>query len=79
MFICLDCGSVFDEPEYFYDFHGMETPPYEIYKGCPGCGGAYTDAITCSICGEYILDEYADVVDGQNICENCYTRRTIGE
>ena len=57
MFICLDCGSSFDEPEYFYDFHGMETPPYEVYKGCPGCGGAYTDAITCSICGEYILDE----------------------
>ena len=45
MFICLDCGSVFDEPEYFYDHHGMETPPYEVYKGCPGCGGAYTDAL----------------------------------
>lgn len=40
-YICLECGTEFDKPKRFTETHGLDTPPYETYTGCPVCGGAY--------------------------------------
>lgn len=79
MYTCVECGSSFDEPKVICDRHGLDNPPFETYMGCPDCGGAFIDSIICTVCERVITDEYIHVVDGQNICENCYTTCHIYE
>ena len=78
MFICLDCGCIFEEPTKYIDTHGLDYPPYEEYSGCPSCGGAYTEAPRCDGCGEYITDTYVEIGD-ERYCEDCFIIRKLGE
>ena len=43
MFTCCECDNEFDEPRLFIETHGLDTPPYEKYYGCPYCSGDYED------------------------------------
>lgn len=79
MYICLDCGEIFEEPKYYTEKHGLDTPPYEEYRGCPVCGGGYEGAKICDICKSYITDEYIVTSNNDIICENCYIKHTIGD
>lgn len=47
MYICDDCGAVFDEP------FGQRQPHGEVYEVCPACGGSFSEAKHCPVCGEY--------------------------
>lgn len=80
MLVCLDCGNVFDEEdiEYWDERHGLDYGPYEHCSGCPDCGGAYTEAIRCDGCGEWITNEYVEIGD-ERYCENCFTVKTLGD
>lgn len=40
---CLDCGRKFSEPEKYQETHGLDSPPYEEWYGCPYCAGAYKE------------------------------------
>lgn len=40
-YTCLDCGKTFDDPKRWEERHGLDSPPYEDFSGCPYCGGAY--------------------------------------
>ena len=76
--MCLDCNKTFDEPKCFQERHGLESPPFEVWHGCPYCSSyLYVEAIECDICHKYITDEYITTVNGDIYCENCYTRRNI--
>jgi hypothetical protein len=79
MFICLDCGCVFDEPKHWIETHGLDSPPYEEWDGCPFCGGTYAETYKCDNCGDWINGEYVKLKNGDNFCENCYEIREIGE
>lgn len=79
MLICLDCGELFSSPIEYTDRHGLDTPLYETYLGCPECGGAYTEAYKCDCCDEYITDTYIKLVGGERICSECYTTYELGE
>lgn len=59
MYICADCGRVFEDKVTYTEDWG------ERYTGCPSCGGYAQEATTCE-CGEYILanDEYP-------VCGSC--------
>lgn len=35
MMICVECERVFDQPNHIVERHGLDTPPYEEYDGCP--------------------------------------------
>ena len=72
MHICLDCNTTFSAPRQYIKDHGLDTPPYEAYWGCPQCGGVYIDAHECDRCGQYIVDDYIELGDGTLICDNCY-------
>lgn len=79
MFVCIDCGKIFSNPRNYVESHGLDTPPYESWKGCPSCGGAYTEAFECDECGCWITGEYIKTKNGQRICENCYTTCELGD
>lgn len=76
MFLCLDCGKLFEEPRYYVETHGLDTPPYESWKGCPDCAGAYVETFECLQCGKWITGDYIEV-DGALICEECYQVKSI--
>lgn len=66
---CLDCGHIFEEGEQavWYETHGLDTPPYEKWSGCPLCKGSYEKTIQCDICGsEHLKEELSG-----GVCEEC--------
>lgn len=73
MYVCLDCGHTFSDPEHYIDTHGLDSPPYESWNGCPYCGGAYRETYLCDCCGNWIdTDTYVEIGD-ERYCENCFT------
>lgn len=64
MYICLECGEMFE------DFTTWTEPHGEQLCGCPYCKGAYEEAKECVVCGEYYLEE--DLTNG--VCEDCAER-----
>lgn len=79
MYTCVECGFSFERPVRLHDRHGLDTPPFEELLGCPECGGAFVESITCNVCSEHITDYYIKTDDGQNICEHCYTECHIAD
>lgn len=77
MYFCLDCEELFKESKIWVEKHGLDSPPYEEWDGCPFCGGRYIDAIFCDCCGNPIIGDYVTIVTGDNICENCFTLKNI--
>lgn len=77
MYVCLDCGKLFAEPELIVEKHGLDYPPYDEYFGCPECGGAYAEAPECDCCGHYITNDYVETIDGLIYCEDCYSIKNI--
>lgn len=79
MFVCLDCGKLFDEPEHWVEKHGFTHGPFEHFSGCPYCGEAYTETYLCDGCGEWIVGDYIKTVNGDRFCENCYNAYEMGD
>lgn len=79
MFICLDCGCVFDEPKHWIETHGLDSPPYEEWDGCPSCGGAYAETHKCDGCNDWLCGTYAETKNGNKYCERCFIIKEIGE
>ncbi len=69
MYICVDCGKVFDGDEISIwkesrgEFWG--EPCTEKMYGCPNCKGEFVKAKECKICGDWIKE------DDWDICEEC--------
>lgn len=79
-YTCLECGAHFDEPARYTERHGFHIPPYESFSGCPYCGGAYVETVTCASCGWQILGDYVKINEtGACYCEDCFTLHTLGE
>ena len=70
MFICLDCGATFHEPdEKVFDRECYGDDPKPV---CPACGcHEIAEAVKCDICGDY-FDEM-DLYDNDEVrfCEDC--------
>ena len=79
MFVCLECGHVFEEPKSYVETHGLDSPPYENSKGCPICCGAYVEAYRCNCCEEWIDDIYIKTDDDYRYCLNCYQVLHLGD
>jgi formylmethanofuran dehydrogenase subunit E len=77
MYLCVDCGKLFEEPKDYFETHGFMSRPYETWSGCPHCGGAYVETIRCDVCGKWITGEYVELNDGDKICDECYTLMDI--
>ena len=72
MFVCIECGYVFQDAECWKERHGFDYGPYENFSGCPECGGSYVEAHKCDCCDKWITGSYIKTEDGKRYCENCY-------
>lgn len=79
MFVCLDCGHIFEYPYCWEERHGLEYGPFEKFSGCPRCGEPYTEAHKCECCNEWIAGEYVKLNSGERICNGCYITYELGE
>ena len=74
MYRCENCGNLFEEGEQavWEETHGLDSPPYEKWSGCPLCKGDYEEVHQCKKCGDWHTDD--ELYGGW--CENCL-RETI--
>ena len=74
MYKCENCGHLFEEGEQavWEERHGLDTPPYEKWDGCPMCKGDYEEVHQCQECGEWHTED--ELYEGW--CEKCL-RETI--
>ena len=79
MFVCIECGNVFQEPMRWEEKHGLDSGPYERFSGCPNCGSSYTKAYRCDYCREWITGDYIKVENDNRYCENCFKHMELGE
>jgi hypothetical protein len=79
MYVCCECGHVFEEPEHWEETHGLDYGPYEHMSGCPHCGGGYAEAHKCNCCDDWIDDTYIKTDDGNRYCFNCYRVMELGD
>lgn len=79
MFVCIECGEIFEEPIYWEERHGLSSPPYERFSGCPSCRSGYTEAFKCDCCDEWIDELYIETEDDKRYCLNCYQVRHVGD
>ena len=72
MYICNECGEVFDDYEVLKQQHPYgDTYAVEEIAVCPHCGDTgFETAKECSMCGEYV----AELFDG--LCEVCHSDMT---
>jgi rubrerythrin len=69
MYICNNCGEVFDTPETYEEHHPYGTGyASEKWSVCPNCGEPdYDEAKQCERCGEFVAE-----LDGDGLCDVCY-------
>ena len=79
MWICTDCGHIFEEPDHWEERHGFDYGPFEKFSGCPECGEPYVEAHKCDECDEWIRGEYIKTTSGKRICEHCYNTMEVGD
>ena len=79
MYICKNCGNVFEELDSWTESHPYgEGYADEYWSGCPYCNSTSVDeAELCEICDEYESAE--DMHDG--VCDKCFqkARKDIAE
>ena len=69
MYKCTECGNLFEEGEQatWEETHGLDSPPYEKFSGCPVCKGGYEEVYQCEECGDWHTED--ELYDGW--CEKC--------
>lgn len=77
MYTCVECGATFSTPKQYIETHELDAGPYEEWQLCPYCGSSIVKAQQCSICKQWIEDEYVLLDNGTKICENCYSIKHI--
>lgn len=51
-FYCTECNKYFDEPIFYEERHGLDSPPYERVAICPHCKSTDFEKI------EILIDKY---------------------
>lgn len=75
MYICKDCGEVFEDCDTYEEArpYGMGYA-YETFAICPYCkSDDFVEAIECNRCGEILAKEDCEYDESLNyLCEHCY-------
>lgn len=79
MYLCLDCGGLFEKPYEYKEQHGFDSPPHETVSCCPYCKGDYVKTYQCDSCGGWIENNTYYEVDKNKYCEQCCTKLNLGD
>lgn len=78
MFLCEECGELFEEPvQKVYSHHSeVEYNCNEFFSACPKCGSDnYFSAVKCCECRQEINEEldslYVRFDNGDLVCNDC--------
>lgn len=52
-YMCLECNKIFEFPRHYVEQHGLNSPPYEEWFGCPFCAGTYKEIPRIKKEGDY--------------------------
>ena len=78
VYICLDCCETFEEPKRYTETHGLDSPPYEEWNGCPYCGGSYSTTYKGDGCGKWIDGEFVEILPSHEVyCDRCFELKDI--
>lgn len=78
MFVCLECGRLFEDPACWQETHGFDYPPYEERSGCPYCYGSYAKTYECDCCSKWIVNDHIKI-GKERYCQDCYTEVSLDE
>lgn len=72
MYICNECGLVFNSPKKYSEdctpYGGPVEPGFShTYSGCPSCEGSYDEATECVRCN----NEYISIESSYPFCKGC--------
>jgi Zn finger protein HypA/HybF involved in hydrogenase expression len=75
MYICLNCGELFNEPHKVSEIHTeLSERPLEIFRVCPKCGEAdFESATDCENCGTMIGESQAKY----GLCGDCEMKSDV--
>jgi len=69
MYICGECGAIFDEPDYIREQICSDPEAWEDIARCPNCHSeGFEEARECAECGDYFTED--DLIGG-HLCEDC--------
>ena len=71
MYECRECRYQFEKPKKYVEKHGLDTPPFEVWYGCPICAGRYEEIRYCDVCGEPMIHGYSCEGDDRTVCHEC--------
>lgn len=78
MYVCIDCGRVFETPKQYRELIPGEPLPFDEWLGCPECAGDYVRTRSCIVCGDYIRGRYYRITGTHDyICDNCIEEGSI--
>lgn len=73
MYICVDCGKIYEDEEvetnvgleeYNEGYYGTPSPKFLQVDECASCGGNLEKAVECKKCGDFIASDKV-------FCESC--------
>ena len=71
MYLCLQCGGLFEIPYKYKEKHGFNNPPYEEVNCCPYCKADYIQTFKCEECGEWISSNTYYKINNNKYCDEC--------
>jgi hypothetical protein len=71
MYICLECGELFEQPLRYKEECGEDN------TCCPSCKGDYVQTFRCDECGEWIDSKEYYKVKNKRYCEECCVKLNL--
>lgn len=65
MYICDNCGNVFENPRTWREERSGDGWAYETMTSSPCCDDSYSEAVPCQCCGMNLIP------DTQDYCKEC--------
>ena len=74
MFICKECGAVFEAPDLA--IYEITPAGNEYHSACPRCKSfEFSERYICDECGADITDEDVNFINGDELCDRCAAER----
>lgn len=67
IYVCDQCGGVFDGPYHITERHGFLEPPFEQIPVSPCCEADFSNGAECAECGRIVSEDNIEY----GLCGSC--------